>query len=79
MVLRMESGILGTVTGTATLDDDNFIEAAEPDTANTDTDTFTVAGHGLTHFRGTLAASLAFSMRIHLHGPLMSLIGGRTS
>ncbi len=53
-------------TGTATLNDDNFMEATGPDTVNTDI--FMVAGCGLTRFRGTLAASLAFSVRICLHG-----------
>ena len=75
----MESGTSGTETGTATLDDDDFMEAAGPDTADADADAFTVAGRGLTRFTGASAASLAFSVRIRLRGPSMSSTGGRTS
>src|SRR5712671_5004884 len=75
----MELGTSGMETGTVTVDDDNFTEAAGPDTVNADADAFTVAGRSLTHFRGTSAASLAFSVGVGLCGPSMSSTGGRTS
>jgi hypothetical protein len=62
----------------AMVDDDDFTEAAEGlDTV--DADVFTVAGRGLVHFKGTLAASLAFSVRIRLRGPSTSSTGERMS
>ena len=62
------------IDGEVTVDN---IEAAGLDTVNADADIF--IGHGLTCFRGTSAASLAFLVRICLHGPLISSTRGRTS
>jgi hypothetical protein len=73
MVSRMELQMLG-IDEEVTVND---VEAAGPDTVNADANTFT--GHGLTCFRGTSAASLAFSVRICLHGPLISSTRERTS
>jgi len=77
MVSRMESETPGSETKTAMVNNNNFIEAAGPDIVNTNI--FTVAGYGLTCFRGASVASFAFSVRICLHRPLMSSIGGTIS
>src|SRR5712671_2155975 len=80
ILLETDSMESATETGTATVDDDDFTEAAEGlDTVDTNANVFTVAGCGLTCFKGTSAASLAFLVRICLRGPSTSSTGGRTS
>jgi hypothetical protein len=61
----------------ATVDNNDFIEGGGLDIV--DAAAFKVTGRGLTCFKGASAAFLAFSVRIHLHGPLTSSTGGRMS
>jgi hypothetical protein len=58
------------------VDDEVFAKVSLTGTETVADDVFTEAGHNLMHLVDTSAASLAFLVRICLHGPSMSSIGG---
>jgi len=61
------------------VNDDVFTKVGLTEIEMVTNNVFTKAGRGLTCLTDTSAASLAFSVRIHLHRPLMSSTGGITS